>query len=180
MFKIFTISILLTIITFAGAPVVKTGQTISYAEFDDGHYQAGTVREYDNVTKPGVVIDMTTGLEWQDDYSDNNNIIKSADWQGAIDYCSALGLDGGGWRIPTIKELENITDEGRYDPSIDTTVFTNIISSFNSNISPKYWSSTDHYFNPVIEAWYVEFNHGDTSITPKRLSWFVRCVREGQ
>ncbi len=60
---------------------------------DDGFYQMGKARSYDR-SSVGVVKDNATGLEWQDNYSDNGGSIKYANWQGALDYCSVLGLDG--------------------------------------------------------------------------------------
>ncbi len=153
------------------APPLKTGQTTTYAEFDDGHYQEGAVREYDSVTKPGVVIDVTMGLEWQDDYSDNGGSIKKADWQGAIDYCAGLGLDGGGWHLPTRKELVSLSDRGRVNPAIDP--------AFEIVASDYYWSSTTYAGN-TSNAWAVYFNYGYQYNYTKDNSYYVRCVRAGQ
>jgi len=35
----------------------------------------------------GIVTDSVTTLQWQDDYSDNGDSIKRANWRAAIEYC---------------------------------------------------------------------------------------------
>lgn len=108
----FTISILLTILSLADGPVLKTGQTLSYDESgiivsngsvkDDGYYQAGVARSY---SRDGdIVIDNTTGLQWQDtesvqkqwltqdNYDDGNCSDTSGDT--ATTYCEDFSLGG--------------------------------------------------------------------------------------
>ena len=117
----------------------------------------------------GVVTDNTTGLQWQDDYSDNGGDIKSAKWTDAIAYCEDLTLGGhSDWRLPNKKELLSIVDYGRYNPSIDT-VFTHTTSN-------DYWSSTTHAFY-TDSAWIVNFGYGYTNYNNKSNSNYVRCVR---
>ena len=54
----------------------------------------------------GIVTDRKTGLQWQDSYSDNNNILKSATWTEAIKYCEDLTLgEYSDWRLPNFNEL---------------------------------------------------------------------------
>lgn len=184
MFKIFLTTLVLTVFTFADAQVLKTGQTISYdtdgnvvtdgSVKDDGYYQTGASRSYTR-SSVGVVIDNVTKLEWQDDYSDNAGSIKSASWQGALDYCAALELDGEGWRSPSIEELESIVDEGNFRPSVTAGVFTEI-STF-----VVYWSSTTYALDTVYDAWVVYFDGGNRSHIIKYTSNnLVRCVRGGQ
>ncbi len=170
MFKILLSTLILTLLSLAEAPLLKTGQTTSYAEFDDGHYQAGVARDYNRSTA-GVVTDKVTKLEWQDDYSDNGGSIKSAAWQGALDYCAALGLADGGWRLPTRKELVGLSDYGRISSAIDP-IFTRVTSD-------NYWSSTT-YAGYTSVAWYVYFSYGYQLISDKSDGYYVRCVRSGQ
>ena len=138
----------------------------------------------------GVVTDSNTKLEWQDDYSDNGGDIKRATWSNAIDYCEELNLNGKGWRLPNINELESLVDYSRNGPSIDT-IFENIYFAPDPSRSyhytdPKvkisytfsdYWSSTSHV-NPNLGAWVVYFGyghlHGDNKLTVNN----VRCVRD--
>ncbi len=125
----------------------------------------------------GVVSDSLTELEWQDDYSDNGNTIKVANWQTAITYCESIVLDSGNWRLPNINELLSIVDYKRYDPAIDISVFQNTASDY-------YWSSTtEAYFNPFLpnERWFVNFDAGDShNFSYGSHTFYVRCVRSRQ
>jgi len=68
-----------------------------------------------------TVIDTDTQLEWQDDYSDNEeSAIKIAWWGEALTYCHNLNLDGNGWRLPNINELKSLIVETQFAPSIDS------------------------------------------------------------
>ena len=117
----------------------------------------------------GVVVDNRTGLQWQDDYSDNGGDIKSAKWTDAITYCEDLTLGGhSDWRLPNKKELLSIVDYEKHDPSIDT-VFTHT----NSNV---YWSSTT-YAGRADSARIVDFYFGGTGYDNKSIGYPVRCVR---
>jgi len=158
-----------TALLMADGPVLKTGQTTEYKAGDDGTYKAGTARSYNRVA--GVVIDNATGMQWQDDYSDNANTIKTANWADAATYCTSLNLDGPGWRLPSIEELVSITDKSRTNPSIDPT-FQNVTSNL-------YWSSTTYAFLSGY-AWGVNFYYGGDGLGAKTSSFYVRCVRGGQ
>ena len=67
-----------------------------------------------------IVTDNETGLQWQDD-SEAKTIRKT--WEEAITHCEQLALDRGGWRLPSINELESLIDYGRYDPAIDQELY---------------------------------------------------------
>jgi hypothetical protein len=117
----------------------------------------------------GIVTDNTTGLQWQDDYSDNSDTIKQAKWTDAIDYCENLILGGhSDWRLPNKKELLSIVDYGQYNPPINA-VFTKTTSN-------DYWSSTTPAYYTDY-AWVVSFYKGRTSYYGKSNSYYVRCVR---
>jgi len=59
----------------------------------------------------GLVQETKTKLEWQDNYDDNGETIKKANWEDAIGYCEFLELNGTNWRLPNIHELYTILDE---------------------------------------------------------------------
>src|SRR5258706_11285535 len=60
-----------------------------------------------------TVYDTQTKLTWQ------QAIPKSLyAWADAKTYCSALSLDGSGWRLPSINELQTLVDEST-NPAID-------------------------------------------------------------
>lgn len=120
----------------------------------------------------GIVSDSTTGLQWQDDYSDNKGSIKSATWSDALGYCEGLTLGGlDDWRLPNVNELYGIGDRSRYNPAIDST-FQNVIPNY-------YWSSTTTAYD-ADNAWVVHFNSGNDNWNNKSASFYVRCVRDGQ
>lgn len=161
--------ILASALLFADGPVLKTGQTVVVKVGDDGTYQTGIARSYSNLN--GIVTDNATGLQWQDDYSDNGGSIKTASWNNAQIYCGDLTLNGGGWRLPSSRELVSITDKTRTYPSIDTTKFKaeNVNSYF-------YWSSTLD-IHRVDSAWIVSFGISDSYFQATSNSYSVRCVR---
>ena len=149
--------------------VLKTGQTTSYTNYDDGYYQKGAARSYTRDNTKEIVIDNTTNLQWQDN-SDAKTVQKT--WSEAKDYCENLTLGGyDDWRLPSDRELLTIVDYGRYDPAIDP-VFQNVTSSW-------YWSSTN-VASDSSYAWFVNFRYGGGLWVDKSVSSFVRCVRAGQ
>ena len=120
----------------------------------------------------GVVADSTTGLAWQDDYSDNGGDVKRTTWQDALVYCQELSLGGkSDWRLPNKNELFSIVDMSKYRPAISS-VFTNVTSD-------NYWSSTS-YASDSSYAWIVNFDNGDVVWNSKTYENSVRCVRGGQ
>jgi len=117
----------------------------------------------------GVVTDSKTTLEWQDDYSDNGNNIKSTNWIDAIDYCERLSLNGhNDWRLPNKKELLSIVDYGNFNPAISP-IFDMITFTY-------YWSSTS-YASVTNLAKIVGFSSGATNSEDKSNILSVRCVR---
>jgi hypothetical protein len=116
----------------------------------------------------GTVTDNRTGLLWQ---QGEPGYMK---WQNALNYCNGLTLVSySDWRLPNIKELESLVDDGRYDPAIDTTYFPNANAS-------SYWSSTTYAVYPS-HAWYVYFANGYVFNYYKGDDYYyVRCVRGGQ
>ncbi len=119
----------------------------------------------------GIVTDNKTGLQWQDDYSDNGDSIKSAKWTDAITYCESLSLGGhDDWRLPNFNELYYLADRSRAGPAIDPTF---------QNVSGDYWSSTS-IVGREDRAWDVHFSHGRNYDGGKSFSYYVRCVRAGE
>lgn len=164
MFKI-VIPLLFTLPLLADGPVLKTGQTTVYKINDDGTYQAGIARSYTR-SAAGVVTDNATGLEWQDDV-----VSSTMEWTEAATYCTNLPLDGGGWRLPSKKELHALVDRSRSLPAIDPT--------FQNTVFHNYWSSTT-YAPHSTAAWVVNFYGGYDSALVKTYDYYVRCVRGGQ
>lgn len=145
--------------------VMKTGQTVSSADYDDGYYQKGTAKSF---TKSGnIVTDNVTGLMWQDSA---NVSTDQYTWTEAGDYCANLTLDTlTGWRLPTILELTAIVNYGTSNPAAD--------SAFENTAPGLYWSSTEATNVSTVYAYGVDMLAGNDTYDYKTASVFARCVR---
>jgi hypothetical protein len=118
----------------------------------------------------GTVLDQKTGLTWQQ--STSTTTYSFAD---ATTYCSGNtpALPGGGWRLPSMKELLSIVDDrAATAPTIDTTYFLSAQAGW-------YWTSTLSALM-ASNAWIVTFGNGGVfskDITLAVDTSFVRCVR---
>lgn len=92
------------------------------------------------------------------------------------DFIAALNNQNFGgfsdWRLPTRKELRSIVDYGRYDPSVHSAYFINMVAA-------NYWSSTSRA-NGTNSAWNVYFYYGFDDSSPKSNSRYVLAVRGEQ
>jgi hypothetical protein len=169
----------LTVVSSAAA-IKATGQTISFDKNsdritdgslkDDGYYQSGVAHSYHRDESTGIVTDLVTQLDWQDNYSDNNDKIKHLNWQDAIDYCSNLKLDNGGWRLPARNELLSITNYGTQNDS-------RIFLYKDSNSWSGLWVSSTEFASNNDMVWLVDiFGSGEDMYGDKSDS-SVRCVR---
>ena len=167
---------------------------------DDGFYQKGVTPNYTRDDNKEIVTDHITGLQWADDVNassikmqwltdenydicihdtsdpacyDTSSDTEDPNDDTATEYCNALSLDGGGWRLPTVVELQSIVVYGAYNPSIDTAVFENY------STSDYYWSSTT-LAGYTSYVWIVDFDYGYTGDGSKDYNRYVRCVRSGQ
>ena len=158
------------------ARVPQTGQTTSYAEGDDGDFQAGvpfpTPRFKDN--KNGTVTDNLTGLIWL-----KNSTCFTATWAEALTAANTLA-DGqcslmdksraGDWRLPNIKELLSLIDYNHSFPALPA-------DRPFSQAADNYWSSTTYARDPT-QAWFIITGEdGNTNFTSKierRPVWPVR------
>lgn len=112
-----------------------------------------------------TVYDARTGLSWQ--RSPPATLHSKA--EGAIAYCRELELDGvKAWRLPTIKELNTLIDEGLTGPAINRT-------SFPDTRSEWYWSSSA-YVGLSGYHWAVSFGDGASYINVSSKG-IARCVR---
>ena len=91
-------------------------------------------------------------------------------WEDALIASENLYLDGhSDWRLPNIKELRSLNDEGLIQPSINKSVFPNVAVN-------KYWSSTT-VSNQTTKAWYWFNAFGITTFDAKTVANYVLCVR---
>ena len=113
---------------------------------------------------PDVVYDRRTGLTWERHPLDEP--FPTA--EDAMEYCAKLQVDGGGWRLPRVKELNTIIDESRAFPMIDEEAFPNTESDW-------YWTATP-YKTFAGYYWAVTFADGASYINEADHA-YVRCVR---
>ncbi len=128
----------------------------------------------------GTVFDHGTGLTWEQDY----DLVPSLP-NGVANYCASLALAGGGWRAPSVKELESIVDDLLVEPALDGSVFHYPSSGVGNLV---FWSSSPWAATPQFgESVYVDFHDGsngtgDSTIpTPpyggNNNFYQVRCVK---
>jgi Protein of unknown function (DUF1566) len=128
----------------------------------------------------GTVLDLLTGLEWQQRTGDwiSDNAINDRDLVVIADantYVKNLKLGGKiGWRLPTIRELQSTVDNSRSNPAIDP-VFTDTPSN-PSKGGIYYWSST--FLNEEASYYYtLAYQLGDLGSQNASSQAFVRAVR---
>ncbi len=175
----------------ATGKIPDTGQTTSYTNTfgEDADYsinpQSYTKLDANGNALPdsaatwAMVRDNVTGLIWENKTDDGGIHDKdnTYTWQGAQDiFIAQLNAQNFGghndWRLPTVKELSFIADQGRYNPSINTGFFSNSMSSYN-------WSSTTCAFYPDY-AWLVGSGRGDVGYDHKSRSYsngYYYCAR---
>lgn len=120
--------------------------------------------------QPDGVLDVATGLVWQQQVSPDSYTFNDANA-----HCAALGA---GWRLPNIKELLTTVDYSTNWPSvpaINSTVFPGV-----SVADWDFFSSSKAAATPA-DAWIVEYGSGGTNIAWAGLHSSnlerVRCVR---
>jgi hypothetical protein len=117
----------------------------------------------------GTVLDTKTMLTWQ-------QVAPASQYAAvaAATYCSSLTLNGGGWRLPTIKELVSLVDfsVAPPGPTIDSQAFPNTPGD-------SFWSSTPAVYDLNMTGWFVTFNNGavlgQSTVSP--YVYYLRCVR---
>ncbi len=162
--KIITGSISQSQVAPIRAPVLNTGQLITYAEGDDGNLKYGTaVTAFSRFTDNGngTVTDNLTGLIWLQDA----NCFGIQTWTDALSSantlangaCSGSLADGsvaGDWRLPNINELESLIDASNIFPALPTGhPFINVESYY-------YYSSTSNAPPLTSNVWYVHMAGG--------------------
>ena len=109
--------------------------------------------------------DPGTGLVWQRGISP-----AGLDFAGAARHCAELVLAGaGGWRVPTLTELETLVDDSRVSPAIH-------VPTFPDSTSEPFWTSTP-FAASASRAWYVRFDGGGALYERDSVTRRVRCVR---
>jgi len=135
----------------------------------DYEYRARCVRSSTPPPAPhytqanGTVYDTQTNLTWQQAFP-----IQRYAWADATAYCADLALDGAGWRLPSINELQTLVDDS-VNPSIDGVAFPMTPSEY-------FWSSSA-VVDDASRAWTTFFTNGSTYSFAVSAAKNVRCVR---
>ena len=95
----------------------------------------------------GIILDKKTDLEWI------SGPDKDTNWKEAKSWVESLTVDGGGWRMPTIKELKTLYQEGVGPHNMTPLLKTTGGYVWSSEI--KEGSSMPHgfLFNNIDEHW---------------------------
>ncbi len=112
----------------------------------------------------GIVKDTTAQLEWQD-----NSVTTQMDWHTAISYCEGLNLEGTGWKLPNINQLNSLIDYSN-SPAIN--------SAFTYTGNWYYFSSTTN-LDRTDSAFSIN-QYGENAYGRKTDHHYVRCVRTAQ
>jgi hypothetical protein len=111
----------------------------------------------------GTVYDTQTKLTWQ-------QVVPTPlyAWPDAKAYCSALSLEGTGWRLPSVGEFQTIVNDST-NPAVDGAAFPMTPSEY-------FWSSSPVADDPS-RAWTCYFANGSTYKFATTKPRYVRCVR---
>ncbi|MBS4096698.1 MAG: DUF1566 domain-containing protein [Sulfuricella sp.] len=123
----------------------------------------------------GTVTHQKTGLTWK-------RCAEGQTWSGSTcsgtaksyTWSAANALSTGGWRLPTVNELQTLVEYSiAYPgPTINTTIFPSTPASCFWSVSAYAGSSDD--------TWYVDFGNGNDRSRFRTSSFYVRLVRGGQ
>jgi hypothetical protein len=144
---------------FAILPAHATAPTDQYGAFNR-----------DNV----VIYDQKTQLTWERGVAPT-----PMNQTSAASYCATLVLDGGGgWRLPTYKELLTLVDEEAFDNDFNGAPETKAIdlAAFPANPPGYFWSSS-LVVGQSGKAWAVDFSSGEGVTQNDQSFASVRCVR---
>ena len=126
-------------------------------------HAAGQLPRYD-VSVSGTVKDTSTGLTWQ-----RSSSAEQVTWAGAKLACDSLPLAGGGWRLPSMSELQSLIDENNVSPAIDA-------AAFPDTPSEGFWAATP-LSGSTTAAWFVSFLEGIAYNALVEHPYRARCVR---
>ncbi len=119
----------------------------------------------------GTVVDSVTHLTWQQMVatSGGDDGAGRSTWANAKTSCASLG---GGYRLPTAKELLTLVDFSKVNPAIDTSS-----DGFPGTPSEPFWTATPLAGSPPTSAWFISFDDGYAGNGDMTQPSRVRCVR---
>lgn len=169
---------------FKSGPLFQTGQQNCFNETgdmidchhtgQDGEFQSGLHFNKNRFTgKSDCIVDNATGLSWLK----HANLYREAmDWKTACDWISQMNRERKyghvDWRVPTIVELEGLTDMGRHSPALPADHLFIDVQDF-------YWSSTTSMYDTSY-AWVLYMIDGAVGVGYKPLpEFYLWPVRSG-
>jgi hypothetical protein len=156
--------------------VLKTGQRNCYDENgdivdcyntgQDGEFQSGLQSNKPRFIENNYsVYDNATSLTWLK----NANYFKDMlDWKSVFDLIEKMNRESeyghNDWRVPSIVELESLTDMSQHSPALP-------VDHFFVNVQEFYWSSTTSVYD-INYAWVLYIKDGAVGVGYKPLSEF--------
>jgi hypothetical protein len=129
---------------------LQAGAPIAGPRFEAGH---------------GLVHDRVTGLTWLQDANPEGITV---DWQTALDRVARMNHSRAhgfsGWRLPTVAELELLTDMDRHSPALPA-------GHPFARVQDFYWSATTSAYDPRY-AWALYAKDGVVGVGYKPLKEF--------
>ena len=125
----------------ASSLLVSLAPSICLSAQDIASY--GRFVAYDN----GIVLDTKAGLEW---YAGPD---KDTKWHEAKRWVESLNIAGGGWRMPTIKELKTLYQEGTGTHNMTTLLKTTGGYVWSGEIKKGSPSAQGFLFDSTDEHW---------------------------
>jgi len=144
----------------------------------DGYYAPAVVQMSYAVNADNTITDNVTGLVWRrcsqgkNDDATCTGTAGTYTWENALLQCENETADGGGWRLPNMRELMSIVDFGKATtPKINTAYFPGTASDY-------YWTSNTDV-SITASALKVLFSAGNVVYSDKTTDAYVRCIRGG-
>jgi hypothetical protein len=132
----------------------------------DGEFQSGLKCNQSRfIENTNSVYDRLTDLTWLKRATCDKDMV---DWKSAFDVIETMNKEWkygcNDWRLPSIVELESLTDMNRHSPALP-------IDHVFINIQEFYWSSTTSMYDTHF-AWVLYMKDGVVGIGYKSLSEF--------
>ena len=125
---------------------------LARADAPEGLYGVGT----------DTILDSRTRLQWERRASAPPELFT---FDEATTRCAGLTTGGFSWRVPTVKELQSLVDEGQSDPVHGYIASPPFAVTGAARLDSMWWTST-----PVVgqtgKHWAVSFGHGASGINP--------------
>jgi hypothetical protein len=154
----------------------------------DGDLRPGEPRSYTD-NGDGTIRDRRTGLTWEKLSNDGTIHDKDGTYTWAEAFAKVADLNtaafGGrtNWRLPSINELETLTNRSVVLPAVSTPFNTGctanctvLTCSCTAAATMIHWSSST-YVNAPASAWLVNFFDGTAYVATKTDKYQVRAVR---